>query len=389
MVVGFELDRTRGFWLGMTAVLGGLVVLVLHRFVGTFVLGLFIYYAARPLYSRLRLVLGRPGLAAFATLFAFELPFLAVTGYLLLLGLRGLERYTGTGADLVARVLPVSIGEVEVAIADPVAYVQGLEGATIVEVVTTGTDILGPIATFFLHLTLAIAIAFYLLRDGESLAGWLKDETGEDSTVWLYATLVDRDLQVVYFGNIRTVVVVGLLGMLVYNGLNAVAPAGLGIPIPNVLAILTGAATLIPVVVGKVVYVPLAIYLGSVAVQSNTGAIWFPVTVAIVSFFALDLLPIMIIRPYFAGRSTHRGLMMFSYIFGGLLFGWYGIFLGPLLLIATIHLVRVGFSELAHGDRVTADVTSAPGLGSMPRTATGSHEDPDRPPDDADATVDE
>ena len=225
---------------------------------------------------------------------------------------------------------------------------------------------MGPISTFFLHLALAIALAFYLLRDGGRIADWFRDEVGEESALWLYASLVDRDFQVVYFGNIRTVFVVALLALGIYNGLNVIAPPELKIPIPNVLALLTGAATLIPIVVGKVVYVPVAVYLGLAAVESDPQTLWFPVVVTVVALLVLDLFPIMVIRPVFAGQSTHRGAMMFSYIFGGLLFNWYGIFFGPLLLIAAIHLVRVGLSELAHGDRITAEVTTAHELGSMP-----------------------
>ncbi|MDZ7700814.1 MAG: hypothetical protein U5J98_01410 [Halobacteriales archaeon] len=200
-------------------------------------------------------------------------------------------------------------------------------------------------------------------------------------------TLVDRDLQVAYFGNIRTVVVVALLAVGVYNGLNTVAPPGLQIPIPNVLALLTGAATLVPVVVGKVVYVPLTVYLGSIALETGPRALWFPIAVALVALVVLDLFPIMVVRPFLAGQSTHKGLMMFSYIFGGLLFGWYGIFLGPLLLIATIHLVNVGLSELARGDHVTAEVTVAKGLGATPRP--DSEPDDEVTTDEATATADE
>lgn len=387
MINGREFDRSRVLWWGLTALLASVLVLVLYSYIGTFVFGVFIYYAARPLYRRLRLVVENPGLAAVGALFAFEIPFLVVTGYLLLLAIRELERYAGTGADLVARFLPVAPGEIERAIADPKAFVTSFDLNTLAGWFTTGGEILGPVATFLLHLALAIALAFYLLRDGDRLAGWFRTEVGEDSALRLYASLVDRDLQVAYFGNIRTVVVVALLALGIYNGLNFIAPPGLKIPIPNVLALLTGAATLIPIVVGKVVYVPLTVYLGAVAVESSPQALWFPVLVALVALIALDLVPIMVIRPFLAGQSTHKGLMMFSYIFGGLLFGWYGIFLGPLLLIATIHLVRVGLPELAHGDRVSAEVSTAHWLGAMP----GSDQElcDEAVTDDADTTADE
>lgn len=367
MLSGLEFERSRLLWWTITAVLAGILLLLLHSFIGTFVFAVFVYYAARPLFRRLRVKIESRGLAAAVTLFAFELPFLAVTGYLLLLAIRELERYAGAGAELIAWFLPVPPAEIERAIADPTAYAASFSLSTLADVFTAGEEVLMPIATFALHFSLAVALAFYLLRDGDRIADWFRGEVGEDSSLWLYATLVDRDIQVAYFGNIRTVIVVAMLAIAIYNGLNLIAPPGLKIPIPNVLALLTGAATIIPIVVGKVVYVPLTVYLGSIAIETEPATLWFPVLVAIVALIALDLVPIMVIRPYLAGESTHRGLMMFSYIFGGLLFGWYGVFIGPLVLIATVHVLRVGLSELAHGDQVTAAVTTAPQLGSMPR----------------------
>jgi|AntRauTorcE11898_2_1112593.scaffolds.fasta_scaffold04647_4 predicted PurR-regulated permease PerM len=367
MITPGSFDRSRLLWWGITAVLTSVFVLLLYSYVGTFVLGVFIYYAARPLYRKLQAATERPGLAAAGALFAFEIPILAVTGYLLFLALREFDRYTGTGAELVARVLPVPPAEIERAIADPGAYLGSFDVSGIVEVLTTGETVIAPVATFFVHFSLAIAVAFYLLRDGDRLAGWFRSHVGEESAFRLYASLVDRDLQVVYSGNVHTVIVVAVLAVGIYNGLNLVAPPGLKIPIPNVLALMTGVATLVPILVGKVVYVPLTVYLGNIALESSPGAIWFPVVVALVALLALDLAPIMLIRPYLAGESTHRGLMMFSYLFGGLLFGWYGIFLGPLLLVPAIHLVRVGFTELLKGERITPEVESAPGMGAMPR----------------------
>lgn len=361
-----EFDRSRVLWWVLVAALAGTLGLVVYSYIGTFVFGIFIYYAARPVYRRLRLVVGNPGTAAAGALFAFEIPFLAVVGYLLFLAVKELERSAGAGAEIVAWFLPMPPAELDRAIADPREYVSSFDVASISEVISTGGDVLGPVATFLLHFSLAIALAFYLLRDGDRIADWFRDEVGEDSALWLYATLVDRDFQVVYFGNIRTVVVVAFLALGIYNGLNVIAPPGLRIPLPNVLALLTGAATLVPIVVGKIVYVPMTAYLGLQAVESDPQTLWFPAVVAVVALLALDLFPIMVVRPVFAGQSTHRGAMMFSYIFGGLLFNWYGVFFGPLLLIAAIHVVRVGLSELAHGDRVTAEVTTAHELGSMP-----------------------
>ena len=361
-----EFDRVRAVWWGLATLLGGVLAFVVYSYIGTFVLGLFVYYAARPVHRRLRRVFDSPGFTAAVSILAFEIPFLAVTGYAVLLALRGLESYSGVGADAIARFVPASPAEVDRAIADPVGYVSALDADALLAVVSGGANVVEPVLVFLLHLALAVTIAFFCLRDGSRFAGWVRDGVGEDSALWTYGTLVDRDLRVVYFGNVRTIIVVAVLGIFVYNGLNAVSPPGLRIPVPNVLALLTGAATLVPVVVGKLVYVPVGAYLAARAAETGPVRLWFPVAVVAVSLLVLDLFPVMVVRPLLAGQSTHRGLMMFSYIFGGLTFGWYGIFLGPLLLVAGIHLVRVAFWELLRGEEITPAVTSAHRLGSMP-----------------------
>ena len=366
MVFERAFDRSRAAWWLLLAALAGVLAFVLYSYVGTFVLGLFVYYAARPVYRRLRPVVGSSGLAAATAIFAFEIPFLLVSAGAVLRALRGLEASAGAGAEVAARVLPVSTGEIEQAIADPLSYALALDRDTVVSLVTGGADVLEPVLVFLLHLGLALTIAFFLLRDGPRFADWVREEVGEDSALWTYGTLVDRDLSVVYFGNVQTVLVVALLAVVVYNALNLVAPAGLRIPVPNVLALLTGAATLVPVVVGKLVYVPVGGYLAVRAVQSEPAGLWFPVFFIVVSLLVLDLFPITVVRPFLAGQSTHQGLMMFAYILGGLTFGWYGIFFGPFLLIAAIHLVRVSFWELLRGEEITPEVSTAYGLGSMP-----------------------
>jgi predicted PurR-regulated permease PerM len=51
------------------------------------------------------------------------------------------------------------------------------------------------------------------------------------------------------------------------------------------------------------------------------------------------------------------GMVMFSYIFGPLLFGWYGLFLGPLLLVLVVGFSRTvlpaALDRLRHGQRTT------------------------------------
>ncbi|MFB6300400.1 MAG: AI-2E family transporter [Halobacteriales archaeon] len=377
--------RSRVLWwlllVGFLALLAG----VLSAFIGTFVLGIFIYYAARPLHRRVNRWIDRPTLAALVALFLFELPFLAVDLYVLFLGLREFETISEIGTILLNRLFPTLGEELTLILAEPSRYLARLDVATIREMFQTGAGLFGDIATALLHLSLAIAIAFYLLRDGHKLEQWFRSEFDDDDPFLAYARLVDRDIQVVYHGNIRTAFIVALLGVVVYNSLNVIAPAALTIPVPMLMAVLTGAATLIPLIVGKIVYLPLVGMLALRALRIDTALMWFPAIVLIVALVVLDLFPMMVIRPYLAGRTTHSGLMLFGYVFGTLLFGWYGIFLGPMLVVMVVHFFRVGFLELVHGRAVTADVTAGASLGrpleTDPDTAAGNDGAPNPAPD--------
>jgi len=43
---------------------------------------------------------------------------------------------------------------------------------------------------------------------------------------------------------------------------------------------------------------------------------------------------------------------MFAYILGPLLFGWYGLFLGPVVLVLGVHFARLVLPELLHSERL-------------------------------------
>jgi predicted PurR-regulated permease PerM len=172
-----------------------------------------------------------------------------------------------------------------------------------------------------------------------------------------------------------------LLGVVLYNGLDVLAPDAIGVPVPTLLALLTGLATLVPLVVGKIVYVPVGLYLGYSA-ATGPGPLWFPAVFFVVCFLFLDLLPVAFLRPYIAGRSVHGGLMIFAYIGGTMLFGWYGLFLGPLLVVVAVQLARIVLPPLVHGEPVTGQVRTAESLGSDPSSIVET-------PATDDATTDE
>jgi hypothetical protein len=50
--------------------------------------------------------------------------------------------------------------------------------------------------------------------------------------------------------------------------------------------------------------------------------------------------------------GIHTGTLMFAYILGPFLFGWYGIFLAPMVLVLVVHFVRIVFPELVDGGEI-------------------------------------
>jgi predicted PurR-regulated permease PerM len=111
-----------------------------------------------------------------------------------------------------------------------------------------------------------------------------------------------------------------------------------------------------------------------------------PVAFVVISFVFLDIIPQTAIQPYLAARETHVGLMLFSYIAGPAVFGWYGLFLGPFLLVVVVQVFRIVFPEIIHGKRLTPAVTIGEDVGSDPDT---SHMTPNGSGDDETDSTDE
>ncbi|MDF9748214.1 AI-2E family transporter [Natrinema salsiterrestre] len=110
---------------------------------------------------------------------------------------------------------------------------------------------------------------------------------------------------------------------------------------------MTGLFTLVPLVGRSIIYIAIA---GTLAVQAATvdpRLLWFPIAFLAVMIVAFDNLVRTYIRPYLSGRLLNTGLVMFAYLFGPPLFGWYGIFLGPFLMVFIVTFVRMILPVLA------------------------------------------
>ena len=366
----FGIGRRRLGWWAVAAVLFGVLGLFLYSFVGTFVFGLFVYYGARPIHIRLEDRFG-DGVAASLTLLCLVLPVLGLLGYTAVVAFQEFSAVAGaTMVDFVLSRVPGDPRSLSTLVGRPTAFVESLdELARLQTGVNTVLTTLGTVGTGLLHLTLSLTFAFFLFRDGDRLERWFRAEVGDEHTAaYAYLSAVDRDLETVYFGNVLTVLLVTVVSVVVYNGFGYLAPSPLTVPFPTLLAVLTGLATFIPLVVGKVVYVPVTVWLGLQAVRTDvSGLAWFPVAFLVVCFVVLDFLPQAVLRPVVSGQTLHRGLVLFSYVLGTALFGWYGLFLGPLSAVLVAQFANVVFGDLLHGKPLGPRASGATSLGSDPR----------------------
>ena len=394
-------DRSRVAWTVLGLLLVGTLVYVAYSFVGTLVFGLFVYYATRPVYRRTRRRIPNRSLAAATALTVVVLPVLLLLAYTIAIALQEFNRLEQTvdfGPFEQAIDPYVNLSEVvkhpESLLNDP--DVQSLAGS----LADTVLQSLGLVGVGLLHLFVMVAIAFYLLRDGPRLSRWFHRRFDDaDGVLGAFVAAVDRDLYRVFSGNIYNALFTGTLGALTYSLLDVAAPASASLPYPALVGLLAGAASLVPVVGMKLVYFPVALYLYGVQYVSAEPTFWVPTAFVLLSFVVVDTIPDLIVRPMVSGQrpqveysvsppsvrlrlsgegGLHVGMVMFAYIFGPLLFGWYGLFLGPIALVVIVHFARLVLPELLDGERIqpyAVDPGHAGSVASPPGTdpgATGS-----------------
>jgi predicted PurR-regulated permease PerM len=139
----------------------------------------------------------------------------------------------------------------------------------------------------------------------------------------------------------------------------------------------------------KLVYVPVATYLLAVSAADGFAGAWFVAVFALVSLVVVDTIPDLVLRPYVSGRNLHVGAVMVAYTLGPLLFGWYGIFLLPVLLVLVVHFVRIVLPELVDGEPIRPYVVDP---GAATGGADGTAPDAEEPPvagDDAEPSLGE
>jgi predicted PurR-regulated permease PerM len=179
-----------------------------------------------------------------------------------------------------------------------------------------------------LGLVLVLFLLFFFLRDGKELVR---------RAMRLVPMEEDRkDALLDHLSSVTRALVLGMLLTAAAQGaLTGIGFALVGLPSPVVFGVLTGLASLIPLVGTAIVWLPAVIVL---LAQGRTGAAIF------LTVWSLGLVTSVdnVIKPLVvSGRAGLPTFAVFLGLVGGLAaFGAIGMFLGPVIVALTIALLR-------------------------------------------------
>jgi predicted PurR-regulated permease PerM len=339
MNIDADFRRRLAFGLVVAALLV-VVAYVVRVFVAVAVFSVFLYYAVRPIFRFLdRFDLGRKTRATLSILL-FGLPFVILIGYAVAVVALEVQSFLdGETADRVANELNIGnldLNELEQLLTSDA---NQLNPDLVVDTVLDATSIAGSV---FVQLLLIVTITYYMLADGPRLMDWLFETYDETGILREYATETDSELSMALFGNIVNVFVAAIITIVTYYGFNLFVPDIIDIPFPALLGAIAGIGSLIPVVGIKLVYIPLTIGLGGRAWLAGEPELLAPIAVLfVVSAFFGDFVPDIIIRAQVSSDDTHSGLLVIAYVVGPSVFGFYGLFLAPIVLICMTNAVTV------------------------------------------------
>ncbi|WP_049888125.1 MULTISPECIES: AI-2E family transporter [unclassified Natrinema] len=351
-------DGRRAVWAGLGLVVALAIGFALVSYLGTLLFAIFLYYATRPFYRRLDRHLDHPNVTATVTILLVVVPMVAVVCYAGLVALQELDQFLaasdlGTYRSALDPYLAVAregnIDRFRATFASDTgrsvtsALQQGLPGI-VGQLMTIAGVTVSVLTRFFLMLT----FLFYLLRDDGRLRRWFVRSVDSDEDLVSFLDGVDDDLQTIFVSNLAVVGVAAIVAAGTYVGLNLFA-SGTVVGTPVLLAVLIGIGTLIPAVGMKIVYVPYGLYILALAIASPTP-LWQPIAFFVLTFIVVDTVPDFFARSLLSARSgIHMGLVLLGYFLGTLAFGWYGLFLGPIVVVLAVHFAHERFPRLTTG----------------------------------------
>ena len=329
---------------------------IAYRFVAALTVAVFLYYSTRRFYGSLRRLRLPARIRAVIVMSALAVPLLLVVSYAGVLLVVEARQFVDQYALIDVAATHVSwLGEIGTL---PDLTAQGLYDAYQAGQLSPLVDFLSQhamlltavVSNFFLNLFITIIVTYYLLLDGYRIREWLL-RFDDDAIIREYLEAVDDELEAVLFGNLLNVLAISLIAIAAFSGYNAVAPASVEVPYPALAGVLTGAASLVPVVGMKVVYLPLtAITALPVALGGDSSLLLYVAVLLVVAVVVVDTIPDLVLRPLLSGKNTHVGLLMLAYTLGPVVLGFYGLFFAPIALVIGLTFANTALPRLLGAD---------------------------------------
>ncbi|MFY9571965.1 MAG: AI-2E family transporter [Blastocatellia bacterium] len=196
-------------------------------------------------------------------------------------------------------------------------------------IVAEGWMIVGGLTSFLLNAAITLFTLFFLFREGRTMRRRVA------ALVPLSSDQIEK-----LFGGIENTIIGTVYGGLavaaVQGALTGLALWAFGIPSPVLWGVLASFFALLPVVGTAAVWAPAAIYLLAIGswVKALILVAWGVLVVGTVD---------NLLRPYLiSGRVQMHTLLIFFAVFGGVsVFGFLGLFIGPVILAVTITLLSM------------------------------------------------
>jgi predicted PurR-regulated permease PerM len=336
------------FGLLVAVVVGALAL----EFVAPLTVSVFLYYSTRRFYTSLRRLKLPARVRAVVVMAALAIPLLVLVSYAAVLLVVEARQFADQYALVDVAATHVDwLGEME---SVPDLTVQGLyeayQSGQLEPLVTFLSDhaslLTTVVSNFFLNLFVTVIVTYYLLVDGWRIREWLL-RFDEDAIIRTYLEAVDDELEAVLFGNLLNVLAASLIAIAAFSGYNALVPAAAEVPYPALAGVMTGAASLIPVVGMKIVYFPLsAITALPILLGGDSSLLIYVVGFLAVAVVVVDTIPDVVLRPLLSGKNTHVGLLMLAYTLGPVVLGFYGLFFAPILLVVGLTFANTALPRL-------------------------------------------
>jgi predicted PurR-regulated permease PerM len=226
-----------------------------------------------------------------------------------------------------------------------------------------GNRLLAAIPAFLIGTSIILFVVYYLLTDGEKLYVYVRRAAPlPGRQVDFLASEARRGLRGVFVGQLLLSVLQGLLGGLGFW----IA----GLPSPVLWGAVMALFALLPVLGTPMIWVPASIYL------LIDGHVWQGVFLLVYGTIAILVILDTFVRPVLLGSSTdlHPFFVLVGVLGGAAVFGFIGLFLGPLLIGVLVSVLKVWEREYLDplvnlDDDPPAPPAPPPGLSAPPTDA--------------------